>query len=72
MNLDHAKTFNKDLVLQWFLHHMPMDQRQKLMNALPEAYNDLCGREIVTVVHTEDLPAAVPVIVRPKCASSPS
>lgn len=52
----NAGTFNKDLVLQWFMHHMDQDQRAKLINALPEAYNDLSGRNIATVVRTEYLP----------------
>ncbi len=54
-----GKSFNKDLVLSWLLHHMSMETRFKLTNALPEAYNDIMEQEVATVVRTSDLPNIV-------------
>ncbi len=55
-----AGDFNKDLVLRWFMFHLRMEDRTRLINALPEAYNDVYGRKIATVVRTENLPSAIP------------
>lgn len=54
----NAGDFNKDLVLRWFLYHLRNEDRAKLINALPEAYNDVIGRNVATVVRTEHLPKA--------------
>ncbi len=49
-----AKQLHKDQVLEFLLHHMPMEQRYALGRALPEAYNDLCGRKVLRVVYADD------------------
>lgn len=41
--------FDQELLLNWFFHHMPMDQRHKLMREHPALYNKACGRTIVRV-----------------------
>jgi hypothetical protein len=51
----NARTFHKDQVLEFLMHHLPMDMRRKLGSALPEAYNDVVGQEVVKSVHVEDL-----------------
>jgi len=51
--------FHKDQILTWFMYHLPMDQRQRLMRDLPAAYNDICGVEIVRVVMVDTIPSQV-------------
>jgi len=46
--------FEKDILLEWFLHFMPMEQRGKLMRELPQTYNKVCGRDIVEVRRVSD------------------
>jgi hypothetical protein len=59
---EHVKAlsyFQRDQLLEFFFHHLSMEDRGKLMNTLPAAYNAWCGREIVRVIQTCDgLPAA--------------
>lgn len=55
MNLDKAQQFNKDMILNWFLHHMDMVTRGRLVAALPEAYNDIYGRQVMVVVRETDV-----------------
>jgi hypothetical protein len=66
-DIDNLNSFDKDLLLRWFLHYMPMGHagkdltgatRTELMREYPALYNRLCGREIVTVHHNaSDSPA---------------
>jgi hypothetical protein len=58
MNLN-AKTLNKDFVLQWLLHHMPMATREQLMQELPQAYNDVIGQDVAVVIRKSDLPEGI-------------
>lgn len=55
-------SFEKDLLLRWFLYHMPMGgpdekpeptkaTRYELMRQFPAIYNKLCGQEVVRVMH---------------------
>lgn len=55
MSITKAKQFNKDQALAWFLYHMDMAQRGRFVAALPEAYNDLMGTEVVVVVRKSDV-----------------
>lgn len=50
-----AGMFHKDQVLEFLMHHLSMDMRRKLGSALPEAYNDVVGHEVVKSVHVDDL-----------------
>jgi hypothetical protein len=36
------------------MHYLPQDLRRKLMVECPAAYNELCGRDVVAVVHSDD------------------
>lgn len=35
--------FEKDIVLQWFMYKMPMDQRYEMMENFPMVYYKLTG-----------------------------
>lgn len=50
----NATTSHKDMALEFLLHVMDQDTRARFMRELPEAYNDIMGREIVQVVRAED------------------
>jgi hypothetical protein len=50
-----ATEFHKDQAIAWFMHHLTMEQRGRFASALPEAYNALCGREIVVTVRRDDV-----------------
>lgn len=41
--------FEKDQLLDWFFFHLSMEDRRRLMQELPQAYNNAMGREIVKV-----------------------
>lgn len=47
MNLDKLSTLDKDTLIRFFLHYMPMEQRGKLGREYPAIYNRLHDREIV-------------------------
>jgi hypothetical protein len=47
--------YNKDVLIHFFHHTMPMEQRLRLMKEHPKAYNELVGGNIVTVVKHEAL-----------------
>jgi hypothetical protein len=61
MNINNLDSFEKDLVLRWFLHYMPMGSaepaeptkatRFEFMRQYPAVYNKLAGSEIVRVIH---------------------
>lgn len=53
-NLNNAGMHHKDMALDFLLHIMDQDTRARFMRELPEAYNDIMGREIVQVVRAED------------------
>lgn len=44
-----AKQVHKDMVLAMLMHHMSQEHRRMLMLECPTAYNDVVGREIVTI-----------------------
>ena len=59
---DRLDSFEKDLLLQWFLHHMPMGSaaeeaettkatRFAFMREYPALYNKLAGKDVVRVMH---------------------
>jgi len=68
-DIDRLDSFEKDLILQWFLHNLPMGgpagqpepTRSTLfefMRQFPAIYNKLAGKEIVRVMHlSSDAPA---------------
>jgi hypothetical protein len=68
-DIDQLDSFEKDLILQWFLHHLPMGgaagqpeptkaTRFEFMRQFPAIYNKLAGKEIVRVMHLSgDTPA---------------
>ncbi len=43
-----------NMLIAWFTHYGGMDERVRLMRAMPEIYNKLMGREVVKVVYTAD------------------
>jgi hypothetical protein len=61
MDLESLNSFERDTLLRWFLHYMPMGSdspakltattRYELMRQYPAIYNKLAGREIVRVLH---------------------
>lgn len=48
-------SFHRDQLLEWFMYHMTMEQRGKLVTELPAAYNDACGKEVMVVVRKSDV-----------------
>lgn len=59
-NIDNLSGFEKDILLQWFLYHLPMGSysetpdmtlatRCNFKTSFPAIYNKLAGREIVKV-----------------------
>jgi len=61
-DLDRLDSFEKDLILRWFLYNMPMGSaaqeaeptkatRFEFMRQFPAIYNKLAGKEIVRVMH---------------------
>lgn len=61
-----ARQIHKDMALELLLHHMGGDMREILMSELPAAYNDLMGRDIVSVRNESDGSLVRPVLHR-KC-----
>jgi hypothetical protein len=69
-DVERLPSFDKDILLAWFLHHLPMGHdrnpdgsaqsdatkatRYELMREFPSLYNRRCGREIVRVIRTEN------------------
>jgi len=62
VNVANLDSSEKDLLLRWFLHHMPMGDfaqgqeptaatRHELMRNYPVIYNKLAGRECARVIH---------------------
>lgn len=51
----NMKSHHRDQLLQTVMHYLPMKVRKKIMLEVPAAYNDYCGRPVVTVCHTDDL-----------------
>jgi len=58
MDIDNLTSFEKDLLLRWFLYYLPMGgdgaeptfaTRREFMVQYPAIYNKLAGREIVKV-----------------------
>jgi hypothetical protein len=55
-NISHtASQFHKDQLLEWFMYHMSMEQRSKLVAELPAAYNSAVGQEVMVVVRKSDV-----------------
>lgn len=42
------KSYEVNTVLEFFMYHMPMEQRRELMKEFPEIYNKLVNKTIVT------------------------
>jgi hypothetical protein len=51
-----GKQFNKDLILSWLMHHLPMETRGKLIEELPAAYADVFQCDAFVVVRKDELP----------------
>ena len=45
---DQLSNFHKDQLLHVLTYHMGPDMRRKLMISVPDAYNALCGRVVVS------------------------
>lgn len=60
--IDQLGTFEKDLLLRWFFHKLPMDQRGELMREFPLIYNKAVGRQVMIVINQahENLPVRCP------------
>lgn len=74
MQVDNLNTFEKDEMLRWFLHWLPMERRREMMRRYPQSYNKLLGRgEFLTVQHpgreADELNKADPphAIAKPEC-----
>ena len=48
----HTKltTFQMEMLIAWFEHHMDASDRQRLMQAMPAAYNAMVGAEVAAVL----------------------
>lgn len=57
-NVDKLDSFEKDELLRWFLHWMPMEKRREMMAKYPQTYNKVCERKIVKVVRCEEVVTA--------------
>jgi hypothetical protein len=49
-NRFNLKSYEVNTALEFFMHHMPMEQRHQLMTEFPEIYNKLVNKTIVTSV----------------------
>lgn len=47
MSKFNLKSYEVDTALEFFMYHMPMDQRRQLMSEFPEIYNKLVGKRVV-------------------------
>ena len=45
---DQLSNFHKDQLLHVLTYHMGPDMREKLQVSVPDAYNALCGRVVVS------------------------
>ena len=52
---DPIREHDKDLLLKVLFYYMDADLRRKLMEEVPQAYNNYCESQIVAVVRTDDL-----------------
>jgi len=66
-NVEKLNSFEKDLLLNWFLYYLPMGSpdkqseatkatRHEFMQQFPAIYNKLVGREIVRVMLSSNIP----------------
>jgi len=46
-DVDKLGVFAMEMLVRWFEFNMPMEMRHKLMNELPEYYNQMIGRKVV-------------------------
>ncbi len=62
MDVSRLSSFEKDLLLRWFLYYMPMGSsaeeaeptkatRYEFMRQYPAVYNKLAGSEVARVMH---------------------
>jgi hypothetical protein len=57
--MENLSEIEKDLLLMFVRHHLPMPLRHKIMEALPAAYNKWMGDDILEVrVKPEGAPLA--------------
>ena len=54
MKIENLGSFQQGVLLDWFLYHMPMEQRYLLMKEYPALYNQLAGTDILKVVRVSD------------------
>jgi hypothetical protein len=61
-DIDNLDSFQKDILLSWFLHYMPMGSsgaeltkatRTEFMRQFPAIYNQLAGKEVARVMHVD-------------------
>lgn len=52
-HLDNLTGLDKEMLLNWFLYHMPMEQRRRLMREMPVVYNKVVDAPVVEV-YTQD------------------
>jgi hypothetical protein len=66
-NVENLNSFEKNVLLNWFLHYLPMGSpdgqpeatkatRFEFFRQFPAIYNKLVGREIVRVTHLSENP----------------
>ena len=51
MRITDLKTYELQMVIEFFMHHLSGDLRHKLMHELPHIYNKLVGREVMTTIN---------------------
>ena len=54
MNLDAISEQEKDILLDHMFYHIKMEERYTLIRKFPHIYNKLCGKDVVTVVFTNN------------------
>jgi len=61
MKIENLDSLEKDELLRWFFHWLPMDRRAEMMRRYPQHYNKLVPpqegqEELLTVVQRAELP----------------
>lgn len=79
MKIENLDSLEKEELLRWFFHWLPLDRRAELMRRYPQHYNKLvddeaeAGEPLLTVVQraraADEHNAAVPAhpVRKPKC-----
>ena len=48
-NVENLSTLEKEELLRWFMHWLPMEKRGELMARYPQHYNKMLGKKLLMV-----------------------